>query len=182
MPLEAIELAQAWGFTVKNMCLFTWAKLNEKSLDNLDRVLTDHHENIGALSSLDFMDLLNNQTRMGLGNYTRGNAENVLVAVKGRGIERLVGNVKQMVYAPIGQHSQKPWEVRQRLNNLYGDVPRIELFARQSSHGFDVWGNQCDGPAVQLHPGYALDIAGMAKEFKNAPLSPSDNQGRERAA
>ncbi|EBV2370712.1 hypothetical protein MST75_001454 [Salmonella enterica] len=182
MPLEAIELAQAWGFTVKNMCLFTWAKLNEKSLDNLDRVLTDHHENIGALSSLDFMDLLNNQTRMGLGNYTRGNAENVLVAVKGRGIERLVGNVKQMVYAPIGQHSQKPWEVRQRLNNLYGDVPRIELFARQSSHGFDVWGDQCDGPAVQLHPGYALDIAGMAKAFKNAPLSPSDNQGRERAA
>lgn len=46
----------------------------------------------------------------------------------------------------------------------------------------DIWGNQCDGPAVQLHPGYVLDIAGMAKSLKNAPLSPSDNQGRERAA
>lgn len=58
----------------------------------------------------------------------------------------------------------------------------IELFARQSSHGFDVWGNQCKGPAVQLQPGYALDIAGMTRAFANAPLSPTDNQGRERAA
>lgn len=65
---------------------------------------------------------------------------------------------------------------------LLGDVPRIELFARQSSHGFDVWGNQCEGPAVQLHPGYALDISGIAQALKNAKLSPTDNQGRERAA
>ncbi|EOI3497210.1 adenine methylase, partial [Cronobacter turicensis] len=37
-------------------------------------------------------------------------------------------------------------------------VRRIELFARQSSHGFDVWGNQCEGPAVQLLPGCAIPI------------------------
>lgn len=65
---------------------------------------------------------------------------------------------------------------------LLGDVPRIELFARQSSHGFDVWGNQCEGSAVQLHPCYALDIAGMTQAYKDAQLSPTDNQGRERAA
>lgn len=156
MPLEAIELAQAWGFTVKNMCLFTWAKLNERALENLDRALAGHHENIGALDSLDFLDLLNEQTRMGLGNYTRGNAESVLVAVRGRGLERMAGNVKQMIYAPLGAHSAKPSEVRQRLDQLYGDVPRVELFSRYAAPGWHHWGNECGSDAVQLVPGKVL--------------------------
>lgn len=153
MPLEAIELAEAWGFKVKNMCLFTWAKLNERALDNIDRSLAGHHEKIGALDSLDFLDLLNEQTRMGLGNYTRGNAESCLVAVRGRGLERLAGNVKQMVYAPLGPHSAKPAEVRHRLERLYGDVPRIELFSRCAAPGWMHWGNQCGSDAVQIVPG-----------------------------
>ncbi|MCD9775834.1 DNA methyltransferase [Klebsiella variicola subsp. variicola] len=153
MPLEAIELAEAWGFRVKNMCLFTWAKLNERALDNLDRELAGHHENVGALDSLDFLELLNGQTRMGLGNYTRGNSESALVAVKGRGLERQAGNVKQMIYAPLGAHSAKPAEARNRLERLYGDVPRIELFSRCAAPGWHHWGNQCGSDAVQLIPG-----------------------------
>lgn len=161
MPLEAIELAQAWGFTVKNMCMFTWAKLNEKALENIDRALIRHQEDVGLVDSLDFLDLLNDQTRMGLGNYTRGNAENVLVAVRGRGLERLAANVKQMVYAPLGAHSAKPAEVRHRLDQLYGDVPRIELFARQSADGWDCWGNEAPNPAVVLRPGRMLPTKDM---------------------
>nr|EIZ8231714.1 adenine methylase [Cronobacter sakazakii] len=53
---------------------------------------------------------------------------------------------------------QKPDCVREKLVQLLGDVRRIELFARQSSHGFDVWGNQCEGPAVQLLPGRAIPV------------------------
>lgn len=153
MPLEAIELAEAWGFKVKNMCLFTWAKLNERALDNLDRELAGHHENVGALDSLDFLELLNTQTRMGLGNYTRGNSESALVAVKGRGLERLTGNVKQMIYAPLGAHSAKPAEAIHRLERLYGDVPRIELFSRRAAPGWHRWGNESGSDAVQLIPG-----------------------------
>lgn len=41
------------------------------------------------MDSLDFMNLLNAHTKIGMGNYTRGNAENVLVAVRGAGLERL---------------------------------------------------------------------------------------------
>lgn len=41
---------------------------------------------------------------------------------------------------------------------------------------------QAASPAVQLHPGYALDIGGLTNAFSNAPLSLTDNQGRERAA
>lgn len=33
-------------------------------------------------------------------------------------------------------------EVRDRIVQLIGDLPRIELFARQKTEGWDVWGNE----------------------------------------
>ena len=40
------------------------------------------------------------------------------------------------------EHSKKPDEVGERIERLMGDVPRIELFARQKADGWDVWGNE----------------------------------------
>ena len=40
------------------------------------------------------------------------------------------------------EHSRKPAEIRDRIVELCGDVPRIELFARQSADGWDRWGNE----------------------------------------
>ena len=40
------------------------------------------------------------------------------------------------------EFSQKPEEARRRGEALMGDVPRIELFARASPPGWDVWGNE----------------------------------------
>lgn len=157
MPLEAIELARAWDFKVKNMCAFTWAKLNQNAFQNWDRQLARHHEEAGAVDSLDFMEMLNAQTRMGLGNYSRSNAENCLVAVRGNGLERLAANVKQMVYAPVSEHSAKPEEVRHRIEQLYGDVPRVELFARGTpAPGWVGWGNECEG-SLKLNVGGFAD-------------------------
>jgi site-specific DNA-methyltransferase (adenine-specific) len=51
-------------------------------------------------------------------------------------------NVRQLVEAPRGAHSQKPDEVRNRIVELMGDLPRIELFARSYAKGWDVWGNE----------------------------------------
>lgn len=119
---------------------------------------------------------------MGMGHMTRANSEDCLFAVKGKLPTRINAGIVQSFTAPRLEHSRKPDVVREKLVQLLGDVSRIELFARQSSHGFDVWGNQCEDPAVQLHPGYALDIGGLTNAFSNAPLSPTDNQGRERAA
>lgn len=50
--------------------------------------------------------------------------------------------VSQVVLSMIRRHSQKPDEVRDRIIELCGDVPRIELFARQSVDGWDCWGNE----------------------------------------
>ena len=47
-----------------------------------------------------------------------------------------------IVEAPVEQHSRKPAEVRERIVRLLGDVPRIELFARERVPGWDAWGNE----------------------------------------
>lgn len=67
------------------------------------------------------------------GNHTRANTEDVLIATRGAGLERKHAGIKQVVYSPLGAHSEKPWEVRHRLELLYGDVPRIELFSRSAA-------------------------------------------------
>lgn len=76
-----------------------------------------------------------------LGRWTMGNVELCLLATKGRP-QRIERNVKQLVVAERGRHSQKPDEVRQKIVTLMGDVPRIELFARERPEGWEAWGNE----------------------------------------
>lgn len=81
----------------------------------------------------------------GMGQYTRANAEVCLLGVtKGfkAGQQVQAHNVHQIVEAPFQGHSRKPDEVRQRIVQLLGDVPRIELFARERADGWDAWGNE----------------------------------------
>ena len=53
-------------------------------------------------------------------------------------------NIRQLVEAQRRKHSQKPDEVRERIVQLMGDISRIELFAREKTPGWDVWGNEVD--------------------------------------
>lgn len=76
-----------------------------------------------------------------LGQYTMGNTEIVLLGTKGS-VPRHSRSVRQLVVAERVRHSQKPQEVRDRIVALFGDVPRIELFARNTTPGWDVWGNE----------------------------------------
>ena len=77
----------------------------------------------------------------GLGSYTRQNAEVCLLAVKGH--PRVVSHsVHSVIQSPIRQHSQKPPEARDRIVQLFGDQRRLELFARESTPGWDAWGNE----------------------------------------
>ena len=51
-------------------------------------------------------------------------------------------SVKQICDARIQEHSKKPDEIRNRITDRVGDLPRIELFARQETEGWDCWGNE----------------------------------------
>ena len=111
--LEGLELIEKWGFTYKT-CAFSWIKMNKKK----------------------------NTPFIGMGYYTRANNEICLLATKGKPLKRINRNVEQVILSPIREHSRKPDEIRQRIVNLFGDLPRIELFARNTMQGWDVWGNE----------------------------------------
>ena len=78
-----------------------------------------------------------------MGRWTMGNVEICLLAVKGKP-KRIVKNIKQLVIAERKRHSEKPEEVANRIVDLMGDLPRIELFARNKRDGWDVWGNEVE--------------------------------------
>lgn len=113
---EAIKVMEAWGFTYKTAA-FVWVKKNRKNGGNF----------------------------MGMGAYTRANAEVCLLGVtpgfKAKTQIR-AHNVHQIIEAPFEGHSKKPDETRQRIVELLGDVPRLEMFARQRADSWDAWGNE----------------------------------------
>lgn len=120
MLKEALEVAEAWGFVYKTVA-FTWVKENRKSPGLF----------------------------WGLGYWTRANAEVCLLATRGSP-KRQSAAVHQVILSPVERHSKKPDEVQERIVTLMGDVPRVELFARQETPGWDVWGNE-----VECSPGLA---------------------------
>lgn len=99
-----------WGFSYKTAA-FTWVKRNKKS----------------------------DSWFFGMGNYTRSNAELCLLGIKGKP-KRVSASVSSVIDTPIEEHSKKPDIVRDKIVELCGDLPRIELFARQRAEGWDAWG------------------------------------------
>ena len=71
-----------------------------------------------------------------------------LIATRGHP-KRKAANIHQFIISPIEAHSKKPDIVRDKIVELSGDVPRIELFARQVTPGWDVGGNEVDS-SIQL--------------------------------
>jgi N6-adenosine-specific RNA methylase IME4 len=124
---ECFEVIKAWGFKYKT-CAFVWIKSNKRENHNQYK----------------FMDV-GIDDFMGMGRWTRANAELCLLATRGQP-KKINANVKQIIYSPIRKHSQKPDEVRDRIIQLCGNLPRVELFAREKIKGWDVWGNEveCD--------------------------------------
>lgn len=67
----------------------------------------------------------------------------MFIGTKGT-IKRKSNKVSQIIDTHIEEHSKKPNIVRERIVELVGDLPRIELFARQTSEGWDSWGNEVE--------------------------------------
>lgn len=76
-------------------------------------------------------------------NVCGGGIELCLIGKRGN-LPRKSKCVHRLVDSPRREHSRKPDEVRDRIVHLVGDLPRIELFARQKTEGWDVWGNEVE--------------------------------------
>lgn len=120
MLREALQVIDAWGFKFKTVA-FVWLKLNKKA---------------GTWFT-------------GLGYWTRSNAEICLLATRGKP-QRQDKSIHQLIVSPLEGHSKKPDEAREKIVRLMGDLPRVELFARQTPLGWDVWGNEVDNTINDL--------------------------------
>ncbi len=109
---EGLKVIEEWGFQYKT-CGFTWIKRNKKT----------------------------NSWFWGMGYWTRANSEMCLIGTKGK-VKRISRKVHQIIDTPIEEHSKKPSIVRDRIIELVGDLPRIELFAREKVVGWDAWGDE----------------------------------------
>ena len=116
---DALSLIRAWGFEYKSIA-FQWIKQNKSG----------------------------NGFFFGLGRWMRGNTECCLIAVKGKP-KRISNKVSQLVFSPLQKHSQKPAIVRNKIIELVGDLPRIELFARTTLEGWVSACNEIDGRDIR---------------------------------
>jgi site-specific DNA-methyltransferase (adenine-specific) len=112
---EALDVVKAWGFKYKTLG-FSWLKTNKDG-----------------------------SPFFGIGYYAKSNQEVCLLAVKGKAHSLVKSNsVSSFVSTGRTKHSEKPQIFRDKIIELFGDIPRIELFARQKTEGWDVWGNEVE--------------------------------------
>ncbi len=127
-PEQVQTVIREWGFKPKTLG-FLWVKTNKKA----------------------------GTPFWGGGSWTRANSEFVILCTRGdvralsKGVHQLVETWEEtnhVLRAPhpdvpkgVSEHSAKPAIVRDRIVELMGDLPRIELYARERVGGWDAWGN-----------------------------------------
>lgn len=118
---HALELLHNWGFRYSTNYL-SWIKLTK-----------------------------NGNLHTGTGNYTRANTEILILGIRGQ-IAKYIQKTSfvNVLFAPRQRHSQKPAEVKRMVELMWGKLPRIEIFSRQFTLGWDCWGNQAPSPPKDL--------------------------------
>ncbi len=119
---EGCRAVRSWGFEIKTV--FTnWIKTNPKA---------------GGIF-------------FGVGSYTKSNGEFALLCAKGNIAqlrppkEERDNTISSVLMAPRGEHSSKPnAQVMKNITTIFGNRPRIEIFARERVPGWDAIGYDID--------------------------------------
>lgn len=112
MLKEAFEVIKAWDLEYVTVG-FNWIKLND-----------------------------NGTPFFGIGHHTKSNGEICLLLRKGKGLEVKDHTISQVIMTKKDKHSKKPYVCYTYLERMYGNIERIEMFARNKRQGWDTWGNQ----------------------------------------
>lgn len=115
---QALELMRYWGWQYKT-CGFDWMKADVSTID----LFPDPKD-----------------ADMKMGYITRSNSEPCLYGSIGSP-KRVDAGVRMGIIEPGREHSRKPSVTYERIERLFGDVPRVELFARHQRRGWLAWGN-----------------------------------------
>src|SRR5262245_3578498 len=107
---HSLAVGRAWGFRYYSW-VFTWVKLTT----------------------------VEEKPAFGLGCSSRSQTEKVLLFLRGSP-RRRSSDVPELIFAPTGGHSEKPEEVKRRIERLYRG-PYLELFGTREYTGWTVIGN-----------------------------------------
>lgn len=151
------RVAKAWGFRLTTRA-FAWVKVNRACADcgepweehkeaaDPDGLRRMHPHGICAQG-------FRPSAFFGPGSYTGQGVEDVWLGVRGDtpwSSLRARKDIRQVVFAPVGRHSEKPEAVQDRIEAMWPNAtPRLELFSRRRRPGgaWAHWGNEapeCD--------------------------------------
>lgn len=101
----------------------------------------------------------------GMGHWTRSNLELCLLGVRGKP-ERMDAGVHAELVWPRGKPSEKPIMAYGKLEALFGDLPRLELFSRYQMPGWTALGNEIDGRDIrETLPALALEVEAYREDM-----------------
>ena len=146
MEVDEIRKLNVKSIADKNCALFMWATM--PTLPDAIRVIKEWGFKYKTCAFCWVKTKKDGNPLSGMGSYTKSNAELCLLAMRGH-IKSVDKTIPQIVMQHRLGHSVKPPEVRERIVKLFGDLPRIELFARQSTDGWDVLGNEINGDDIR---------------------------------
>jgi N6-adenosine-specific RNA methylase IME4 len=117
----------------------------------------------------------------GLGYWVRGQHELLLLATRGNPPLPATENVPASVIRERRrEHSRKPDEAYARIERMYPDLPKLELFARQTRPGWDVWGNETGKFAEAADPAPLSRTAGYTDHGSCAEADADSNDASAR--
>ncbi len=138
MNIDEIKNIPIQNIADDNCMLFMWVTFPNLQ-EGLDTIKAWGFKYKTLRIQLDKNQQKNGKPFFGIGYYTKSNCEICLIGVKGKPIKES-NSVSSVVISQREQHSKKPDEIRDKIVELCGDIPRIELFARQAVDGWDCWG------------------------------------------
>ena len=138
MLREGLELIEAWGFEYKTIG-FDWTKLNKDG---------SVWHGVGAYSKSN-NELCLFATKGNIGRLMRDENDNEIIFDPKEKLSIRSNQISCNVQAARGEHSEKPEEVRRRIEKLWGNVSHVELFAKERVKGWDSIGFDIDGRDIK---------------------------------
>jgi len=135
MSIKDISSLPIKQITDKNAVLFLWVT---------SPLLETSFEAIKAWGFKYKTSFVWDKVKHNMGHYNSVRHELLLIAIKGSYTPQVKKLFDSVVSEERTQHSKKPQIFRDIINTIYPQGNRIELFARQKTEGWDVWGNEVD--------------------------------------
>jgi N6-adenosine-specific RNA methylase IME4 len=162
-PVMKIEELKAvpWGDLAADNCAwFYWATTSRTDDSDLIDKLQIPKDHGFRLVNIGYnwvkLNKVSKTPFFGPGRYTKSSSELCFLYIKGK-MEVKSNRVHSLVMHEMGEHSQKPSIIKDKIVELFGDLPRIEIFSRMSTEGWHSIGDEISGNSIQV------DIEKMSK-------------------